>query len=67
MRFEYKAERFDYDLLAMVDRRTFDQRLAAFLNEHGGQGWELKSCFHDFGFHLHLVFGRQVVEEPEST
>jgi hypothetical protein len=62
MEFEYKHVRFDYGLMAAVDRQTFDQRLMDILGEHGRNGWELKGSFHDFGAHAHLVFCRPVQE-----
>ena len=60
MKLEYKHVRFEYGLLASLDRRTFDERLAAVLNEHGSKGWELKSSFAEGYFHVHLIFGRPV-------
>ena len=59
---EYKHVQFDYGLIAALDRQIFDQRLTAILNEHGKGGWELKGCFHDFGYHAHLIFCRPARE-----
>jgi hypothetical protein len=58
MQFEYKHVHFDYGLIASFDRRTFHTDLMSTLNEHGANGWELKGCWYDHGFHVHLVFGR---------
>jgi hypothetical protein len=66
MKLEYKHVRFDYDLLAALDRRTFDERLTAILNEHGAEEWELKGCFAEGYFHTHLVFCRPVKEEKKA-
>jgi hypothetical protein len=60
--FEYKHVRFDYGLVAALDRQTFDERLMDALSEHGRDGWELKGCFHDMGYHAHLVFCRPTPE-----
>jgi hypothetical protein len=65
MKLEYKHVRFDYGLLAALDRRTFDERLTAVLNEHGAKGWELKGCFAEGTLHTHLIFSRPVPPEPE--
>lgn len=59
MQFEYKHVYFDYGLVASFDRQTFHANLVSVLNEHGAQGWELKGCWYDHGFHVHLVFGRR--------
>jgi hypothetical protein len=66
MRLEYKHVRFDYGLLAALDRRTFDERLTAVLNEHGTAGWELKGCFAEGALHTHLVFCRPVKEDEKG-
>jgi hypothetical protein len=66
MKLEYEHVRFDYGLLAAFDRRTFDERLTAVLNEHGAEGWELKGCFAEGSFHAHLIFGRPVTEKEET-
>ena len=58
MHLEYESVRYNYDLLAAVDRRTFDERLTSFLNQRSAKGWELKGSFHDFGFHIHLIFAK---------
>jgi len=65
--YEYKHVHFDYGLLAVFDRQTFDERLASVLDKHGAEGWELKGCFHDYGYHGHLIFGRPVVHESASV
>ena len=65
MKLEYKHVRFEYGLLASLDRRTFDEQLAAVLNEHGAEGWELKSSFAEGYFHVHLIFGRPVDNKKE--
>ena len=66
MRLEYKHVRFDYGLLAAVDRRTFDERLTALLNEHGAKGWELKGSFAEGTLHTHLIFCRPAQQEAEG-
>jgi hypothetical protein len=66
MRLEYKHVRFDYGLLAAIDRRTFDERLTALLNEHGAKGWELEGCFAEGTLHAHLIFCRPAQPEAES-
>lgn len=65
--YEYKHVCFEYGLLAVFDRQTFDERLASVLNEHGAAGWELKGCFHDYGYHGHLIFGRPVIRESDAV
>jgi len=65
--YEYKHVHFDYGLLAVFDRQTFDDRLASVLNTYGAEGWELKGCFHDYGYHGHLIFGRPVVRESDAV
>ena len=65
--YEYKHVHFDYGLLAVFDRQTFDDRLASVLNTYGAEGWELKGCFHDYGYHGHLIFGRPVVRESGAV
>jgi hypothetical protein len=64
--FEYKHVQFDFGLLGAFDRQMYDARLKAVLNENGAQGWDLKGCFHDFGYHAHLVFGRPVEREVQA-
>jgi hypothetical protein len=59
MQFEYKHVRFDYGFVAALDRQIYDAKLTSLLNEHGAQGWELKGCWWDYGYHVHLVFGRR--------
>ena len=66
MKLEYKHVRFDYGLLAALDRRTFDERLTALLNEYGAKEWELKGCFAEGALHAHLIFCRPVQPETES-
>ena len=66
MRLEYKHVRFDYGLLAAVDRRTFDEQLTDLLNEHGAKGWELKGCFAEGALHAHLIFCRPAQPEAEG-
>ena len=63
MNSQYKHVRFDYGLLGGLDRRVFDERLVAVLDEQAAQGWELKGSFHDFGWHVHLLFSRLPQEE----
>ena len=63
MEFEYKHVQFDYGLMGSLDRQTFDQRLMAILGEHGKEGWEMKGCFHDYGYHAHLIFCRPAQKE----
>ena len=65
--YEYKHVHFDYGLLAVFDRQTFDERLASVLDKHGAEGWELKGCFHDYGYHGHLIFGRPVIRESDAV
>ena len=67
MELEYKHVRFDYGLLAALDRRTFDERLTAVLNRQGAKGWELKGCFAEGTLHTHLIFCRPVQSETRST
>jgi hypothetical protein len=67
MKLEYKHVRFDYCLLAALDRRMFDERLTAVLNEHGAEGWELKGCFAEGYLHAHLVFCRPIQPESKIT
>jgi hypothetical protein len=62
---EYKHVRFDYGLLAALDRRAFDERLSAVLNEHGAAGWELKGCFAEGHLHAHLIFCRPARQDRE--
>ncbi len=66
MKLEYKHVRFDYGLLAAMDRQTFDKRLTTVLNEHGAKGWELKGCLAEGHLHAHLIFSRPVEEEEEA-
>ena len=66
MNLEYKSQRFDYGLVSVFDRRMFDERLTSFLNEQAALGWEFKGCFHDYGYHAHLIFCREVSREQEE-
>jgi hypothetical protein len=66
MQFEYKHVHFDYGLVAAFDRQTFHTNLTSTLNEYGAQGWELKGCWWDHGFHVHLVFSRRKDEHWEE-
>jgi hypothetical protein len=66
MQFEYKHVRFDYGFVAAFDRQTYDAQLTSLLNEYGNAGWELKGCWWDYGYHVHLVFCRHRAEDWED-
>jgi len=64
---EYTHVVFEFGLPGVVDRQTFHERLMSILEAHAADGWELRGCFHDFGLHVHLIFGRQAQNGQESA
>lgn len=67
MELEYKHVKFDYGWLGALDSRIFDERIVAVLNKETAGGWELKNCFHDFGWHAHMIFCREKQREQKGT
>ena len=67
MAIEYKHVRFNFGLASVVDSTTFDERLMSVLTEAAAGGWEMTGCFHDFGYHAHLIFMRKSQEGPAEA
>ena len=61
--YEFKHVTLEYGIAGALDRQIYTQRVEAVLHEYGQKGWDLKAMYHDFGLHLHIVFGREVAGE----
>lgn len=62
--FEYKHVRMTYGW-SFFSKKAFHDRLMATIEPLGREGWELKGILHEgFEFHIHLVFGRELLEKP---